>query len=429
MITKSGTKEFAVSRLSAWYIVIICSLLYTVNYMDRQVLSITTEFIKKDLGLSDSQIGIIQTLFFLSMALFSFPAAYLVDRWSRKKTISIMALVWSGFTFMTGMGKSFLGMLIPRFLVGVGEAGFTSGGTPLIGAAFPDKGRSLAMGIFNMAVPLGSALGFILGGAIAVKYGWRMAFYIFTVPGIILALLALYMKDYKTVRNIDEFGNKISFFKSAVSLFSIPTLKWLYIGFAMQNFMSFAFLIWAAPLVMRTNDVDAQKAGMLVGIIGLMAIFGAIFGGLTADIWQKKNIRGRMLTASASLLIATVLFFFMIYFDFRGVGYVIGIVYGIFSIFPVPSISAVTQDVTPPSLKGVSWGMAVFCVNCLGGAWSPILVGAISDSLGGGAYGIKIGLLVTTVGGLAGTFFYWLSARHYSVDMEKAQKHVLEEAD
>ncbi|MEI6609962.1 MAG: MFS transporter [Deltaproteobacteria bacterium] len=429
MSTKSGAKEFAISRLSAWYIVIICSLLYTVNYMDRQVLSITTELIKKDLGLSDSQIGIIQTLFFLSMAFFSFPAAYLVDRWSRKKTISIMALVWSGFTFATGMGKSFLGILMPRLMVGVGEAGFTSGGTPLIGAAFPNKGRSLAMGIFNMAVPLGSALGFILGGAISVKYGWRMAFYIFTIPGIILALLALYMKDYKTVRNIDEFGNKISFFRSAVSLFSIPTLKWLYIGFAMQNFMSFAFLTWAAPLVMRTNGVDAQKAGMLVGIIGLMAIFGAIFGGLTADLWQKKNIRGRMLTAATSLLIATVLFFFMIYFDIRGVGFAFGIAYGVFSIFPVPSISAVTQDVTPPSLKGVSWGMAVFCLIVLGGAWSPILVGSISDGLGGGAYGIKIGLLVTTIGGLAGTFFYWLSAKHYSDDMEKAQKHKLEEAD
>jgi MFS family permease len=108
---------------------------------------------------------------------------------------------------------------------------------------------------------------------------------------------------------------------------------------------------------------------------------------------------------------------------------VIGILYGIFSIFPVPSISAVTQDVTPPSLKGVSWGMAVFCCYIFGGAWSPILVGAVSDGLGGGAYGIKIGLLLTTLGGLAGAFFYWLSARHYSVDMENAQKHKLEEAD
>lgn len=136
-----------------------------------------------------------------------------------------------------------------------------------------------------------------------------------------------------------------------------------------------------------------------------------------------------MLTAATSLLIATVLFFFMIYFDIRGVGFAFGIAYGVFSIFPVPSISAVTQDVTPPSLKGVSWGMAVFCLIVLGGAWSPILVGSISDGLGGGAYGIKIGLLVTTIGGLAGTFFYWLSAKHYSDDMEKAQKHKLEEAD
>jgi len=426
MITENGAKEFAISRLSAWYIVIICSLLYTVNYMDRQVLSITTEFIKADLGLSDSQIGMIQTLFFLSMAILAFPAAYLVDRWSRKKTVSVMAMVWSIFTFMTGMGKSFLGVLIPRFLVGVGEAGFTSGGTPLIGASFPSKGRSLVMGIFNMAVPLGSALGLILGGAVSVKYGWRMAFYVFAIPGIILGILALYMKDYKTVRNIDEFGNKISFFRSALSLFSIPTLKWLYIGFGLQNLMCFAFLVWAAPLVMRTNGVDAQKAGMLVGVIGLMAIVGSLFGGLTADLWQKRNSRGRMLTAATSLLLATVLFFFMIIYDVRGIGYTIGILYGIFSIFPIPSISAVTQDVTPPSLKGVSWGMAVFCCYIFGGAWSPVLVGAISDSLGSGAYGIKIGLLITTAGGFAGAFFYWLSARHYSDDMQKAKIHILE---
>ncbi|MBU1195134.1 MAG: MFS transporter [Proteobacteria bacterium] len=429
METKTVPKEFSISRGSAWFIVIVCTLLYTVNYMDRQVLSITTDLIKEDLGLSDSQIGVIQTLFFLSMAFFAFPAAYLVDRWSRKKTIGLMALVWSGFTFITGMGKSFLGILIPRFMVGIGEAGFTSGGTPLIGASFPNKGRSLAMGIFNMAVPLGSALGLILGGAISVKFGWRMAFYIFAIPGIILALLAFYMKDYKTVRNIDEYGRKISFFRSAVSLFSIPTLKWLYIGFGLQNFMCFAFLVWAAPLVMRTNGVDAQKAGLLIGIIGLMSIVGSIVGGIAADLWQKKNKRGRMLTATTSLLIATVLFFFMIFYDVRGVGYVIGVFYGIFSIFPVPSISAVTQDVTPPSLKGVSWGMAVFCCYILGGAWSPILVGAVSDSLGSGAYGIKTGLLMTTLGGLFGAFFYWLSARHYSVDMEKAQKYMLEKAE
>ena len=426
MNAKDETKEFAISRFSAWYILIVCTLLYMMNYMDRQVLSITIEFIKKDLSLSDFQIGVIQTLFFTSMAVFSFPAAYLVDRWSRRKTVCLMAVCWSAFTFITGLGKSFLGVLMPRLFVGVGEAGFTSGGTPLIAAAFPKKSRSMAMGIFNMAIPLGSALGAILGGIISQNYGWRMSFFVFAVPGIILGLFALYMKDYKTVRDVDETGRPITFFKSAISLFSIPTLKWLYLGFAMQNIMAFAFLTWAPSFVMRAQGIDAKKAGLLVGIIALMSIFGALFGGVTADLWQKKNTKGRMLTAATALLTASVFFSVMIYFDVSGIGFACGILFGVLSVVPMPAISAVTQDVSPPSLKGVSWGMAAFCCYVLGGAWAPMLVGFISDGLGGGAHGIKVGLLITTFGGLAGALFYGLSARNYPTDAEKVSKHVLE---
>ncbi len=426
MSPENDVKEFAVSKFSAWYILIVCTLLYMMNYMDRQVLSITIEYIKKDLSLSDFQIGVIQTLFFTSMAVFSFPAAYLVDRWSRRKTICLMAIFWSVFTFISGLGKNFIGLLIPRTLVGVGEAGFTSGGTPLIAAAFPKNSRGMAMGIFNMAIPLGSALGAILGGAISQKYGWRMSFYIFAVPGILLAIFAFAMKDYKTVRDIDEKGNQITFFRSAVSLFSIPTLKWLYIGFAMQNIMAFAFLTWSASFVMRAQDIDAKRAGLVVGVIALMSIFGAFFSGVIADIWQKKNKRGRMLTAATALLTASILFVMMIELNVSGIGFAFGLLYGMFCVIPMPAISAATQDVAPPSLKGVSWGMAAFCCYVLGGAWAPIIVGAISDGLGGGAYGIKIGLLVTTFGGLAGAFFYWLSARHYPADMEKIKQHIIE---
>jgi MFS family permease len=426
MNAKDGAKEFAISRLSAWYILIVCTLLYMINYMDRQVLSITIEFIKKDLSLSDTQIGVIQTLFFTSMAVFSIQDAYMVDRWSRRKTVCFMAVCWSFFTFMTGLGKNFLGLLIPRTLVGVGEAGFTSGGTPLIAAAFPKRSRSMAMGIFNMAIPLGSALGAILGGAISQSYGWRMSFFVFTFPGIILGLLAFYMKDYKTVRDIDETGHQITFPRSAISLFSIPTLKWLYLGFAMQTFMAFAYLTWLPSFIMRMQGLDAKKAGLVFGIIALMSIFGAVFGGITADLWQKKNKKGRMLTAATALLIASVFFFLMIYFNVSGIGFAFGIIFGIFSVVPMPAISAVTQDVSPPSLKGVSWGMAAFCCYVLGGAWAPMFVGAISDGLGGGAHGIKIGLLITTFGGIAGALFYWLSAQHYPNDMKNGEKHIVE---
>lgn len=408
-----------VGRFSAWYILIICSLLYMVNYIDRQVLSITVIDIQRDLGLDDTQVGIIQTTFFMSMALFAFPAAYLADRWSRKKSIALMAIIWSAFTYITGLGKSFLGVLVPRSLVGIGEAGFTSGGIPMIAAAFPEEKRGRAMGIFNMAIPIGSAIGMLLGGVISKAWGWRMAFFIFAVPGVVLGILALFMKDYSVQAVPQEAGPKVNIFKAAITLLRIPTLLWLYLGFAMQNITLFSFLTWSPAFVMRTEECSASQAGMIVGSIAIMAILGSVLGGFIADHWQKRNERGRMLTAAIGLLVASVLLVISVWLDLTGPGFVVGIFYGVASVVPIPAITAVTQDVAPDHLKSVSWGMNAFCCYVLGGAWAPMIVGGISDGLGGGAHGLKVGLLLSTVGAFIGALFYWFSARHYAADQRK----------
>ncbi len=412
-----------VGRFSAWYILTICTLLYMVNYVDRQVLSITVIDIQRDLGLDDTQVGIIQTTFFMSMALFAFPAAYLADRWSRKKSIAVMAIIWSAFTYITGLGKSFLGVLVPRSLVGIGEAGFTSGGIPMIAAAFPEEKRGRAMGIFNMAIPIGSAIGMLLGGVISKAWGWRMAFFIFAVPGVILGILALFMKDYSVQAVPQEAGPRINIFKAAAALLRIPTLRWLYLGFAMQNITLFSFLTWSPAFIMRTEDCSASQAGMTVGIIAIMAILGSIVGGFIADHWQKRNDKGRMLTASIGLLAASVLLVISVWLDLAGPGFVVGIFYGIASVVPIPAVTAVTQDVAPDNMKSVSWGMNAFCCYVLGGAWAPMIVGAISDGLGGGAHGLKIGLLISTIGAFVGAVFYWFSARHYAVDQRNARNN------
>ncbi len=417
-----STKQFRKGKFSSWYVLIICSLLYMINYMDRQVLSITVEYMKADLGLTDTEIGIIQTTFFASMAVFAFPAAYLADRWSRKKAVSLMGIVWSVFTFLTGLGRNFLSIIIPRALVGIGEAGFTSGGIPMIAAAFSAKARAKAMGIFNMAMAIGAALGVVLGGYIAQAHGWRMAFYIFAIPGIVLSLLALLMKDYSAAEDKDEPAQKTTFLRTITTLFKIPTLRWIYLGYAMQNIMFFSFLTWGPAFLMRTQQIDSTKAGMIIGLISIMAIIGAVLGGVLADSWQKRKENGRMLTATFGLLFSSILLIAAMCLEFRGFGFVVGILYGIIAIIPIPAITAVTQDVAPPSVRSASWGMNAFCCYVLGGAWAPMIVGIISDRLGGGGYGLKIGLLITTTGGFIGSLFYWISSRSYAADLKKVEE-------
>jgi MFS family permease len=383
---------------------------------------------KIDLGLTDTQIGIIQTTFFMSMALCAFPAAYLADRWSRKKAIAIMGLVWSGFTFITGLGRSFWGVIIPRSLVGIGEAGFTSGGIPMIAAAFSPKARARAMGVFSMAMPIGGAIGVVLGGYIAKTYGWRMAFYVFAVPGVILSLLALLMKDHSAVEcKKDESNQKISFFSTIATLFKIPTLRWIYMGYAMQNITLFSFLTWGPAFIMRTQKIDSTQAGLIVGLISIMAIFGAVIGGFLADFWQKRNERGRMLTSAFGLLFSSIVLIISMYFNLKGIGLVFGVLWGILVVVPIPAITAVTQDVAPPSARSASWGMNAFCCYVLGGAWAPLLVGTISDNLGGGGHGLKVGLLISSIGGFVGALLYWISSKSYVADLKKIDKKIMEE--
>ena len=185
--------EYRTSRFQARMILTVCTLLYMVNYMDRQIMAVVLEPMKLELGLSDTQAGLIQTIFFLSMALFALPTSFFVDRWSRRKSLGLMALIWSAATYLTGLGRGFWGLMLPRAVVGIGKSGFASAGTALITAAHGEGSRGKVMGVFNMAIPLGAALGMVLGGYISVKTGnWRSPFFIFAVPGLVLGLAAFF---------------------------------------------------------------------------------------------------------------------------------------------------------------------------------------------------------------------------------------------
>jgi len=419
-------KEFKTGGGAALFTLIICSLLYMVNYMDRQVFAVALEPMKQELRLTDSQLGIIGTVFLLSIAFFALPAGLLMDRWSRRKAVGITAIGWSIFTYVTGLGKGFWGIFIPRSMVGVGEAGFSAGGTAMITAAYPPESRSKAMGVFNMFIMLGIALGMILGGIIVTAYGWRMPFFVFAVPGVILGIIAFFLKDYKTVKEVDGLGKKVGFFATVASLFRIPTLKWLFIGYAMQNVLAFSYLQWTAAYLMRCRDLTAADAGKIIGIMSFGALIGSPLGGFLADKWQKKNARGRMLLPVCTMIVMTALWVPSVILQFEGLGFVSGILFGTTVMMGLPALSAITQDVVTPGLKATSWGMCVLCMYVLGGGWAPYLTGAISDALGGGAYGLKVALLIASIGGVLATICLYIGSRHYEEDVVKVSGVVLE---
>jgi len=419
------SKQYKAGKGASLYILIICTLLYMVNYMDRQVIAAVVEPMKAALSLTDGDVGVLGSVFLLSIALFSFPVAYLVDRWSRRKSIAIMAILWSFFTFLTGKAWSFTTLLIPRSLVGVGEAGFSSGGTAMVGAAYSHKRRGAAMGVFNMAVPLGIALGSVLAAALAKTQGWQAPFLVFAIPGVILGILALFMKDYKSVTETHATGVKVTFGQSIKTLFKIPSLVWALVGYGLANIMSMSFLFWTPAFVGRAWGVDVVAANAIMVPIVLAAIVGSPLGGILADVWFKKDPRGRLYIPAITIFLSAICLAGALYFQFKGIGMALVIAYGVLNVMAIPCLSAVSQDVAPAAQKGLVWGLMVFCMYVFGGGWSPYLVGAISDALGQGAQALGTALTIACIGGILGGICYLMAAKPFPADLERVRHEQL----
>ncbi len=412
----------------AHYVLIVCTLLYVINYMDRQVFSVILQPMKVELGLTDAQCGLASTLLIFGMAFFSFPIAYLVDRWSRRKAMSLMAVFWSAATFATGLARNFTGVLIPRFFVGLGEAGFVPGGTALIAASYPKAKRGWAMGVFNVAIPLGAAAGVILGGILSKNMGWRTPFLFFAVPGLILGVLAFFMKDYKTAEQPDTAGGIRSFYTALADVLKLPTMRWYYAGLGIAVFMTSSVLVWLPSLMMRMMNISEARAGLLTGIIGLMAILGAPLGGYLSDIWQRKNPRGRMYVPVVAYIVGGSILMIVIQIGFSTPGIALACVYGIAAAMAMPAIAAISQDVVPVAHKGLSMGLAIFAQYMLGGAWGPYIVGAVSDRLGGGADGLGKALMLCGLFGIAAGILFFIASRTYPEDLKKVKDEaILEE--
>ena len=403
------------------YIFVLLFLLYMFDYVDRMVITSMFSFIERDWGITHTQSGMLVSAVYWAIVILTFPVSLLVDRWSRTKTISIMAIMWSLATVLCAFTGNFIHLFIARLLIGVGEAGYAPGGSAMISGLYPIEKRAKMMGIWNASIPLGSALGVLLGGMIAVKFGWKHAFGIVAIPGFIVAVMFMFVKDYKTVdlSFVDNLSNKVKMKKKDIvkEFISKPSVLFTYFGIASVIFVTTALLTWLPTYIEKTRGVLPDKAGQMASFVMMLAIVGAPLGGILTDRWRKTRENSRLLLPSITTLVSAILLFISLVFLKGSVQYIVLLVFGASVLMFIAGASAVTQDVIHPGLRASSYAIAVVIQNLLGASTAPIVLGRIYDKTD-----IQTAVMILPFVLLLGATLFFLGSRKYAGDLKKVAK-------
>ena len=420
---KTVPNGYLMSKGYSYYVFALLFLLYMFDYIDRMVVVSLFPYLKADFNLSDTQCGLLVSTVYWSIVILSAPISVLIDRWSRKKSIGIMAVFWSIATVSCAFAKNFGQLFVARTAIGVGEAGYAPGGTALISALFPERLRSLIVGLWTAALPLGSAIGIVAGGYIATYYGWRHAFGIVALPGFIVAILFFFVRDYETVSLQKKAGGspdqpEILKTRDVLHAFSrTPSLLLTYAAFAGSMFLTAAYLSWLPTFFHRVDHLSMENAALKGSLVMLLSVVGFPLGGYLADQWRKKRANGRLLFPALSSL-ATAVVFFTAFYALQGpLQYALILLGGVLASAFSPAAIAVTQDVVHPGLRATSYSFCVVSQNLLGSSLGPLFVGALSDR-----YDIQTALMVVPVFSLIASVLYLCASFFYARDLEKVEK-------
>lgn len=407
------------------YVFILLFLLYMFDYIDRTVVTSMFSSIERDYGISHMQSGLLMSAVYWAIVILTFPVSILVDRWSRTKTIGVMAVMWSIATALCALTGNYVQLFMARLLIGVGEAGYAPGGTAMISGLYPIDRRSRMMGIWNASIPLGSAIGVLLGGIIAARLGWKHAFGIVAIPGMIVAVLFLFVKDYKTVdlSFYDKNSRKIKMERKDMvkEFISKPSVLYTYFGIAAVVFVTTSMLTWLPTYFEKMHDIPQETAGKMASSVMVLAIVGAPLGGFLTDRWRKTRTNARLIFPALSTFLTSIILFIALILLRGTVQYIAFLIFGILIMSFVSGAAAVTQDVIHPGLRATSYAIAVVVQNLLGASTAPVIMGKIYDLTN-----IQTALSILPLILLIGALLFWLGSKHYVTDMERVAKISLE---
>lgn len=411
------------------YVLFVLFLINAVLIIDHQIMSILMEPIKRDLKLSDSELGLLSGAgFAIFHAIAGLPIARLADRRSRVNIISVCLILWSGLTALSGFAQTFFHLLFARVGVGIGEAGGTPPSHALITDYFPMGRRAAAIGIHAAGVPVGLLIGLVVGGWVAENMGWRAAFFMVGVPGVLLGLLLKFtvkepprgMSDGSPL--VAAEGNVFDCLKR---LLKCRTFRLILIAGMCQTTSSFGTAQWLPSYFIRTLGLTPSEAGLLLGlIIGIAGAAGSFAGGFLADHLQKRDMRWYLwlpvLLASVTLPLRVVI---LLLDEIYVIGTLMFISIFLSAAIAGPEITAF-QSVTRPSDRSMASAVILSGQTLVGMSLGPMAVGIMSDLFANaaGINSLRYALLALSPMLLASLLLHLAASRHIRQDIATANR-------
>jgi len=373
------------ARLSgrSWMLAVL-TLVYTFNHVDRQILVILLEPIKLELGLRDSQLGMLTGLAFAAFyATLGIPVAMWADRGNRRNIIALALTIWSAMTALSGLAQSYWHLLLARMGVGVGESGGTPPATSMIADLYPPEERATALGIYTTGIGLGIMLGFGLGGFIYELYGWRAAFFAAGVPGLLLALVVRFTlrepeRGGADAREDDAdapgLGETLGF------LLSQSSYVWMLAGCLMICISANAFLVFTASHLQRTYDLGpgdvALPLGLLIGGVGSL---GAVVIGMACDRLSRRDLRWRPWIVAACAAIALPFAWMFLRAETVWGAYAWNLVPSFIALIYASIAYTASQELARLRMRAFASAFTLFCLTLIGIGGGPWIAGLLSD--------------------------------------------------
>ena len=356
----------------------LLTALNLLNYIDRSVLYAVQDLVKAEFPRSDLQFGLLTTVFFVFYMCAAPFMGPLSVRFSRKRVIVAGALVWSAATLLTAFTKNFDELLIRHTLVGLGEASFVILSPTFVADMFPVEKRGRVMGVFYLAIPVGTALGYLLGGFMGPKYGWRAPFYVGAAPGVLLALLLLFIPEPK-LGQFDSPESKSPERDTWKSLFRNPAFLTATLGMAMMTFALGGLQVWFPTFLHRARGYTLLNANLIFGMSTLVnGLVASLAGGWVSDWLLRRTKSAHYLVSAVSLGLGIPAMCIALFAS--GTTMVVGIFVAEFLLlFNTGPLNAAVINSVGPHVRATALAVNIFIFHLFGDVPSAALIGALSD--------------------------------------------------